>query len=194
MKKESAFEEILSGDDMGEYQDKIKKHFWILVCSSVSEIGDEEAYRKMYEPIYKIKPENAIKLVEDQFWSTLYVLARKIRDPNELRAQLEPVVQLEVKKVREHIWKLLTFFLSETCDESTFREALEPLVKVNSKEAVKLVEDHLWKTLYSLARKNQDPKELRLQLEPIVEIDVKRAADAIKEDNPEKYKFLQILR
>jgi len=179
---------------MGEYKEKIKKHFWMLACSSTSKIGDEEAYREKFEPVFKINSKEAIKLVEDPLWSTLYSLTREIQDPNELRKQLGPVVQIEVGIVREHIWKLLIFSVSETCDENTFRENFEPLFRINSKEAVNLVEGHLWTALYSLTRKIQDPKELRKQLEPIVQIDVKRAAEVIKEDNPEKYKFLQIYK
>ncbi|MHA2223781.1 MAG: hypothetical protein ACXAC8_01035 [Candidatus Hodarchaeales archaeon] len=179
---------------MGEYKEKIKAHFWMLVCSSVNKIGNEEAYREKYEPVFKINSKEAIKLIEGSLWSRLYSFTREIQDPNELRKQLEPVVQIEVGVVREHIWKLLISSVSGTSDENTFRENFEPMFRINSKEAVNLVEGHLWTALYSLTRKIQDPKELRKQLESIVQIDVKRAAEAIKEDNPEKFKFLQIYK
>ncbi len=179
---------------MGDYKEKIQKHFWMLVCSSISKMDDKETYREKYEPVFKIKSKEAFKLVEDPFWSTLYSLTRDIQDPNELRKQLEPVVQIDVGKVREHIWKLLIFSAGETCNKNTFRENFEPIFKINSNEAVNLVADHLWTALYSLTRKIQEPKELMKELEPIVQIDVKRAAETIKEDNPEKYEFLQIYK
>lgn len=179
---------------MGEYKEKIKKHFWMLVCDSVSKIDNEETYREKYEPVFKINSKEAVKLVENPLWSELYSLTKKIQDPDELRKELEPVVQIDLGKVREHIWKLLIFSVSETNDENAFRENFEPLFKINSKEAVNFVEDHLWRALYSLTKKIQEPKELRKELESIVQIDVKLAAETIKEDNPEKYEFLQIYK
>jgi len=179
---------------MGEYQEKIKKHFWMLVCDSVSNIDDEKVYREKYDQVFKINSKEAVKLVEDPLWSKLYSLTREIQDPNELRNQLEPVVQIDVGKVKEHIWNLLILTASETCDKHTFRENFEPLFKIKSKEAVSFVENHLWRKLFSLTKKIPEPKELRKELEPIVQIDIKRAAEVIKEDNPEKYKFLQIYK
>ena len=64
---------------MGEYKEKIKKHFWMLVCSTISEVDNKEVYREKYEPVFKIKSKEAFKLVEDAFWTTLYSLIRKMR-------------------------------------------------------------------------------------------------------------------
>ena len=54
-----------------------------------------------------------------------------------------------------------------------------------------LFKDRLWTALYKMTKKTQDPKELGRKFEPIVQVDVNRAAEAIKEVDPEKYKFLQ---
>jgi hypothetical protein len=179
---------------MGEYKEKIKKHFWMLVCSSSGKTDNKEVFRETYEPIFKIKSKEAFKLVEDPFWTTLYSLIQEIKDPVELRKQLDPVVQLDVGKIRDHIWQLFIFTASGTCDKNTFRENFEPILKINSKEAVNLVVDHLWTALYSMTRTVKEPKELGRKLEPFIQIDVKCAAEAIKEDNPDKYEFLQVFK
>ncbi|MFX1536641.1 MAG: hypothetical protein ACFFDI_20685, partial [Promethearchaeota archaeon] len=119
---------------------------------------------------------------------------REIQDPNELRNQLEPVIQIDVGGVKNHIWQLLLFSVSEIRNKNAFRENFEPLFKINSKEAVNLVMDHLWTILFTLTRKIQEPKDLSQELESMVQIDVKQAAEIIKEANPEKYKFLQIYK
>ncbi|MFX1507813.1 MAG: hypothetical protein ACFFDC_17125 [Promethearchaeota archaeon] len=176
---------------MGEYQEKIKKHFMMLVCSSVSEIDDAKAYRKKYEAAFKIKSKEAFKLVEDHFWSRLYSIIKETRDPDELRKQLESVAQIDVGKVRNHIWQLLLFSVSENRDKNTFRENYEPMFKINPKEAVNLVGDHVWTMIFAKTRKIREPTDLEQELESMVQIDVKQAAEIIKEDNPEKFKFLQ---
>ena len=179
---------------MGEYQEKITKHFWMLVCSSIDEISDVKAYKEYFEPVFKIKTENAIKLVENRLWSALYSLTRKIQDPEELSKKLGSIVKIDTGKVKENIWKLIILSVSESCDESTYREHFEPIFKIDSKKAIILVEDHLWGAFYSLTKKIQDPDELSKKFEPLAQLDIDRAAEAIKEDNPEKHKFLQIYK
>jgi hypothetical protein len=179
---------------MGEYQEKIQKHFWMLVCDSIGDIADETAYREKYDPVFKINSKEAVDQLADPLWAKLYSLTKQFHDPNELRAQLDPVVQIDMGKVKDHIWSLLILVASETCDQHIFRENFEPLFRIKSKEAVGLVENHLWRKLYSLTKKISEPNELSQELEPLVQIDVKRAAEAIKEANPEKYKFLQVYK
>ncbi len=179
---------------MGEYKEKVRKHFWMLVCSSIDEISSEEAFRQKLEPVFKIRPDKAIKLVEDRFWSVLYSLTRQIKDPDALHKELGAIVQIDTGKVKEHIWKLLVLAVSESCDKNAFREHFEPIFKINTQKAVELVDDHLWTAFYSLTKKTKDPDELNKRFEPLVQIDVNRAAEAIKEINPEKYKFLQIYK
>jgi hypothetical protein len=179
---------------MGEYQEKIKQHFMMLVCSSISEIDDAKAYREKYETAFKIKSKEVFKLVENQFWSRLYSLIKETRDPDELRKLLEPVVQIDTGKVRNHIWQLLLFSVSETRDKNTFRENYEPVFKINPKEAVDLVGDHVWTMLFAKTKKIQEPTDLQPELESMVQIEVKQAAEIIKEANPEKYKLLQVYK
>ncbi len=165
-----------------------------MVCSSNSAIGSKEVYRQKFEPVFKIKAKEAIKLVEEPLWSKLYSLTREIKDPNELKKRIDPVVQIDVGKVRENIWKLLIFMVNDNYSEKSFRENFEPLFRINSKRAVKLVENRIWKILYSLTNKTKDPEELKTKIERIVQVDVKRAAEAIKEVDPEKYEFLQLYK
>jgi hypothetical protein len=179
---------------LGEYKEKIKKHFWMLVSSTIDEIRSVKAYREKFEPVFKIKSNKVIKLVEDPLWSKVYSLTRNNKDPDVLRKNLGPIVQIDIGKARDHIWHLLIFSVSDPCDERTFREHFEPIFRFNAKKAIKLVEDHLWSTLYSLTKETQDPEELNKLFEPLLKIDVKKAAEAIKEVNPEKYKFLQIFK
>ena len=179
---------------MGEYQDKVEKHFWMMLCSSLNEIGNKEAFKEKLEPVFKIKSKEAIKLVEDPLWTKLYSVTREIRNPVELKKKLEPIVKIDTGRVRDNIWHLLILAVSDSCDKKTFREIFEPLFRIDTRGAVKLVEDHLWAILYSMTRKTQDPKELNKQFKPLVQIDVKRAAEAIKEVNPEKYEFLQLYK
>jgi hypothetical protein len=179
---------------MGEYQEKITKHFWMLICSSLDEIGDMKAYKEKLEPVFKIKTEEAIKLVENQLWSALYSLTRNAQDPDVLHEKLGSIVQIDTGKVREQVWKLLILSVSGNCDEDTFRELFEPIFKIDSRKAIDLVENHLWTAFYSLTKKIQDPDELSKRFEPLVQIDTNRAAEAIKQINPEKYKFLQIYK
>ncbi len=165
-----------------------------MLCSPKSEISDKEAFRDKLEPVFKIKSKEAIKLLEKPLWSKLYSLTREIKNPDELRKQLEQIAKIDTGRVREHIWKILIFSMSDTCDEETFRENFEPLFKIDSEKAVSLVEDHLWTILYSLSKKIQDPEELSKKFEQILQIDVNRAAEAIKEVDPEKHKFLQLYK
>ena len=179
---------------MGEYQEKITKHFWMLVCSSIDEISDVKAYKEYFEPVFKIKTDNAIKLVENRLWSALYSLTRKIQDPEELSKKLGSIVKIDTGKVKDNIWNLLILVVGGSCEENTFREHFEPIFKIDSKKALILVEDQLWSALYSLTKKNQDPEELSKRFEPLVQLDINGAAEAIKEIDPEKHKFLQIYR
>ncbi len=179
---------------MGEYEEKITKHFWMLVCSSLDEIGDMRAYKEKIEPVFKIRTDKAIKLVENRLWSVLYSLTRKTQDPELLHKELGAIVQIDTGKVREQVWKLLILSVGGNCDEDAFRELFEPIFKIDSKKAIVLVEDHLWTAFYSLTKKIQDPEELSKRFEPLVQIDTNRAAEAIKQINPEKYKFLQIYK
>ena len=188
------YQKVQIGDDMGEYKEKIEKQLWIMLCSSKLNIGDKETYREKFEPIFKIKSKEAIKLVEAPLWSKLYSLTKEIRNPNELRTQFEAIAKVDTGQIKDHIWKIMHFSVTDTCDKRTFRDNFEPLFRIDSKKAVKLFEDHLWTTLYSMTKKISDPEELSKQFEPIVQIDVKRAAEAIKEVDPEKYQFLQLYK
>jgi len=179
---------------MGEYEEKITKHFWILICSSVDNISDVKAYREKFEPLFKIKTDNAIKLVENRLWSVIYSLTRKTHDPDVLNKQLGTIIKIDTGKVKENIWKMIILSVSESCDETTFREHFEPIFKIDSKKAIVLVEDHLWAALYSLTKKIQDPDELSKKVDPLAQLDINLAAEMIKEDNPEKHKFLQIYK
>jgi hypothetical protein len=179
---------------MGEYKEKVRKHFWMLIASSMDEIGSEEAFREKLEPVFKIRSDNAIKLVEDRLWTVLYSLTRRIKDPDELHKDLGSVVQIDSGKVKSNIWKLIILAVGENCDQKSFREHFEPIFKINTKKAVELVDDHLWAAFYSFTRKTKDPDELNKRFQPLVQIDVNRAAEAIKQINPEKYKFLQIYK
>ncbi|MHA1236414.1 MAG: hypothetical protein ACTSQ9_01995 [Candidatus Hodarchaeales archaeon] len=179
---------------MGEYEEKITKHFWMSVCSSINETSDVKAYKEKFEPVFKIKTDKAILLVEDRLWSVLFSLTRKITDPDVLHKQLGSIVKIDTGKVRENIWKLLILSMSGSCDENTFREHFEPIFKIDIKKAILLVEDHLWAALYSLTKKIQDPDELSRQFKPLAQLNINRAAETIKEDNPEKHKFLQIYK
>ena len=179
---------------MGEYQEKITKHFWMLFCSSINEISDVKAYKEKFEPVFKIKTDKAIVLVEDRLWSVLYSLTRKITDPDVLNKKLGSIIKIDTGKVRDDIWKLLILSVSGSCDENTFREHFEPIFKINTKKAISLVEDHLWTALYSLTKKIQDPEELSKRFETLAQLDINRAAEVIKQINPEKYKFLQIYK
>jgi hypothetical protein len=176
---------------MGEYREKIEKNFWMMLCSSKIEIAGQEEYRRKFEPVFKIKADGAVKLIVTPLWSRLFSWTRSTSDPKELRKKFETVSKIDTGKVKEHIWKILLFSVSDKFNESTFREYFEPIINIDSKKAVKLFEDDLWTKLYALSKKTQDPKELSKQFEPIAQIDVKRAAEAIKEVDPEKYKFLQ---
>jgi hypothetical protein len=179
---------------MGEYKEKIENQFWIMLCSSISDIGNKEAYRKKLEPVFKIKSKKAIKLVEAPLWSKLYSLTKEIKNPNELKTEFEAIVKIDTGKVKEHIWDILIFSGTDTRDVQSFRENFEPLFKIDSKKAVDLFKDHLWATLYSVTKKIQDPQKLSEKFEPIVQIDINRAAEAIKEVDPEKYQFLQLYK
>lgn len=187
-------ETIQIGDDMGEYQEKIEKQLWIMLCSSRLEIDNKQAYRKTLEPIFKIKSKEAVKLVETPLWSKLFSITRDVRDPNELRKQLETLAKIDPGQAIEHFWKIMKVTVTETCDERSFRKYFEPIFKINSKKAVILFEDHLWTSLYAMTKKIQDPKELSKKFEPLVQIDVNRAAEMIKDVDPEKYQFLQLYK
>jgi hypothetical protein len=179
---------------MGKFDEKVREHFWMLISSSMGDIGDEEAFKERYSPVFKINTKEAFKLVEDHVWTILYSVTRKTKDPTELRTKLEPVAQFDKGKVKEHIWNILIFSLGENREKDAFREQFEPVLKINSKEAYKLVEDRVWKIFYSVASKIKDPTELRNKLEQVVQIDVKPAAEMIKEVNPEKHKLLLIYK
>ncbi len=179
---------------MGEYQEKVEKQLWIMLCSSKIDVGTKEAYRRRLEPIFKIKSKNAVKLIAAPLWAKLYSITREIRNPKELRAQFGALTNIDTGQVKEHIWKIMLLSVTDTCNERTFREYYEPLFKINSKKAVIVFADHLWTAFYSKTKKIQDPKELGEQFKPFVQIDVKRAAEAIKEVDPEKYQFLQYYR
>ena len=176
---------------MGEYREKIEKNFWLMLCSSKIKIAGQEEYRRKIEPVFKIKEKGAIKLVDTALWSKLFSWTRNASDPLDLRKKFETVSKIDTGKVKEHIWKILLFSVSDKFNESSFREHFEPIIKIDPKKAVKLLEDDLWTKLYAMSKNTQDPNELSQQFEPIVQIDVKRAAEAIKEVDPEKYKFLQ---
>ena len=179
---------------MGEYKKKVRKHFWMLVCASIDEISSVEAYREKFEPVFKIRSDKAIKLVEDRLWSELYSIIRKTKDPDELHKELGSIVQINTGKMKNHIWKLLILTVSESCDQKAFREHFEPVFKINTRKAVDIVDDHLWKAFYAFTKKTKDPEELNERFEPLIQIDVKRAAEAIKQIDPEKHKFLQIYK
>ena len=183
-----------NGDVMGEYKTKVRKHFWMLICSSIDEISSEEAFREKLEPVFKIRSDKAIKLVEDRLWTVLFSLTRQIKDPIELHKELGSVVQIDSGKVKDNIWKLIILAVGENCDQKSFREHFEPLFKINNQKAVELVDDHLWRAFYSLTKKTKDPDELNQRFEKFVQIDINRAAEAIKKINPEKHKFLQIYK
>ncbi len=176
---------------MGEYKEKIEKQLWIMLCSSKINIGDKHAYRKMFEPIFKIRHKEAVKLVEARLWVKLYSLTREIKDPIELRSQLLSLTKFNIGEVTEHIWKIMQVSVTKTCDERSFRKLYEPLFKIDSKKALKVFDDHLWAALYSLTEKINDPEEMAKQFKPLVQIDVKRAAEIIKDLDPDKHQFLQ---
>ena len=179
---------------MGQFEDKIKEHFWMLVCSSIGDIGDEEAFKGKYEQVFKINSKEAYKIAEDHVWTVLHSIISKTKDPNELRNKLEPVLQIDTKKTKDHIWEILTFTFGDNRNQEVFRTKFEPILKINSKEALKLVEDKVWTIIYSITRKINDPLELSRKLEQVVQIDVKPAAEMIKENNPEKYELLLIYK
>ena len=179
---------------MGEYQEKITKHFWMLVCSSIDEISDVKAYREKFEPVFKIKTDKAIELVEDRLWSVLYSLTKKIQDPDALNKQLGSIIKIDTGKVKDNFWNLLILVVGGSCDEDTFRENFEPIFKIDTKKAIELVDNHVWSAFYTLTKRTQDPEELNKKFAPLTQLDTNRAAEAIKQIDPEKYKFLQIYK
>ncbi len=176
---------------MGEYQEKVEKQLWTMLCSSKIDIGNKEAYRRVFKPIFKIKHKEAVKLVEAPLWSKLYSLTKEIRDPKELRSQFISLTKFNVGEVTEQIWNIMHLSVTKTCDERTFKELYKPLFKIDTKRAVKFFDDHLWVALYSITQKISDPEEMGKKLKSLVQLDVKRAAELIKEIDPEKHQFLQ---
>jgi len=156
---------------MGKYKEKVREHFWMLVCRSMDNMKDAHTFKKTFEPIFKINTKEAFKLIEDHVWSILYSSISEARNSIDLKRELESVLQFDIGK---------TLF--------------EPILRINSKEAYKLGKDRVWSILFSIARKLKEPKELSEKLHPLVEINVKPAAQMIKEDNPEKYKMLLIYK
>ena len=179
---------------MGKYKEKVREHFWMLVCRSMGSMKDEHTFKKTFEPIFKINTKETFKLIEDHVWSILYSSISEARNPADLKRELESVIQFDIGKTKNHIWKILLFSASKFRGEEAFRELFEPILRINSKEAYKLGIDRVWSILFSIARKIKEPKELSEKLDPFVEIEVKPAAQMIKEDNPEKYKMLLIYK
>jgi hypothetical protein len=179
------------GVTMGEYQEKVEKQLWNMLCSSKIDIGSKEAFRRVFEPIFKIKHKEAVKLVEAPLWSKLYSITRETRDPKELRSQFISLTKFNVGEVTEQIWNIMHLSVTKPCDERAFKEIFGPLFKIDSKRTIKQFDDHLWSALYSIIKKIHDPEEMGKKLKILVQINVKRAAEIIKEIDPEKHQFLQ---
>ncbi len=186
---------------MGQFKEKIKEHFWMLVSSSVSDVGgegdriqDENAFKDKFQSAFIVNAKEAMNLVDNHIWKIIYSDVCQSQDPNELMKKLNVIFQVDVGKLKEHIWNILLFSVSKTRDEKTFRQIFEPIFKINPKEAIKLVEDHLWKIVYSEVCQIQDSNELRKKLDPIIDIDTKNAAEIIKRDRPEKYELLLVYK
>ncbi|MHA1969049.1 MAG: hypothetical protein ACW964_14775, partial [Candidatus Hodarchaeales archaeon] len=79
---------------MGQYEKKIKEHFWMLVNSSLSDIRDDEVFKNKFSQAFKINSKEAFKLVEKHVWTILYSLASKLKNPDDLRDKLKPIIQI----------------------------------------------------------------------------------------------------
>lgn len=184
---------------MGKYEEKIKEHFWLMIHTSTTEgegryISDAFTFKEAFESGIKIDSKGAIKLVEDQLWATLYAMISETQAPEQLRVDLESVVQVDSKAIKEDIWKILVFSVTKTHNARSFKKTFQPGLKINTKKAIKLVEDHLWTTLYDMTCEAPTPEELREKLASTVKINVRNAALIIKEKRPEKFEILQLYK
>jgi hypothetical protein len=187
---------------VGKYDEKIKEHFWMLVLASMK--GKEEhsagtirnasEFKETVNESFKIQGKEAIKLVDDHLWEVIYSMIRETPTPEELRVKLDPIIQIDGRKIKDDIWKIVLFSVSKKRDIEFFKQTFLPGFKIKANQAIKLVDDQLWTILYSRVSKAKTPEEIRTALTPIVKINVKNAAKMIKKRRPEKFELLQVYK
>ncbi len=179
---------------MGKYQDKIKEHFWMLVCETMNEVSNAQDYRDRYQSIFQIREKEVVKIHEGHFWNAIHNLATSSANEAELKEQLGTIVQIDTGKAKEHIWNILYFGVHDSRGKQAFKETFAPIFKINAKKALPLVEDQIWDNFYSLANKNKEPSELEAKMDELIRLNTNAAAELIKEVNPHKYNLLKMYK
>ncbi|NHJ01744.1 MAG: hypothetical protein EAX86_06345 [Candidatus Heimdallarchaeota archaeon] len=179
---------------MGKYQDKIKEHFWMLVCDTIGETGNAQEFRDKYQSIFEIREREVIKLHEGHFWTSIHKLATSSENEEALKEELGSIVQIDTGKAKEHIWKVLHFAVGNSKGKQEFKDTFAPIFKINAKKALPLVEDQIWSNFYSIATKTKEPSELETKMDELIKLNTNAAAEMIKEVNPHKYNLLKMYK
>ncbi|WP_455140949.1 hypothetical protein [Candidatus Hodarchaeum mangrovi] len=179
---------------MGQFKEKVAEHFYLYIFTSKKEIENPKGFKDRYEPIFKIKENEALKLLLDKIWTKLYNNLIKFDDPDHLKKHIELIAKFDVDKIKKDPFSFIFFTLKGIQSEKTFREYYEPIIRFNSKEIVKYMEKDLWQILYDLSRQAKDRDDMIKHLSPLINLDINRALEMIKSVNPEKHELLLMMK
>jgi len=179
---------------MGQFKEKVTEHFYLYIFTSIKEIENSKAFKDRYESIFKIKENEALKLLLNKIWIKLFNKIIKFDNPDDLKKHIDPIARLDVDKIKKDPYSFIFFTLKGIQSEKTFREYYESIIRFNTKEIVKYMEKDLWQTLYDLSREAKDRDDLITHLSPLISLDINRSLEMIKSVNPEKHELLMMMK